>query len=475
MVTPILDHLPFEYDDAGLLSIIQSAIRDYGRKLVVLDDDPTGVQTVHDIAVLTRWSTEAIDRELQSPNSVFFILTNSRSQSSRDAVALNRSITNAVREASRITGTDVVLLSRSDSTLRGHFPEETDVLAAAVDSVDGVILCPAFIEGGRVTINGTHYVRDVDHLTPVAKTEFARDQAFGYRSSFLPDWVQEKSHGRIPSTGVMVISLADLREGGPDHITSLLQGVVGGQVVVIDALGYRDLEVAALGIIRAELLGKRFIYRCSASLVRVRAGLPERALLLPSELLGTTALDRGHIIGLVIVGSHVQRTTDQLERVLALATTLGVEVSVTDLLASDASRARTVAGAAATVDDAMRHGLTPVVYTSRAIISGPNELQLETGQRVSKALVDIVHHISERPSYVIAKGGITSSDIGTEGLGVERAVVVGQVSAGIPVWRLGPETRFPGLPYVVFPGNVGDDDTLADLVANLTNGDDPEE
>jgi len=462
---PNLDRLPPEYRDAGLLAEIQRTIRDDGRKLVVLDDDPTGVQTVHDVAVLTRWSPEAIARELRSSAPAFFILTNSRSLPAREAAALNRSIAEAIGEAADRANVGYVLVSRGDSTLRGHFPQETDALATALGAIDGVVLCPAFIEGGRVTIEGIHYLREGERLIPVAETEFARDQVFGYRSSSLPDWVEEKTGGRMAASDVNIITLADLRAGGPDRVGSLLAGVTGGQVIAFDAVSYHDLEVAALGILRAEMRGKRFIYRCGASLVRVRAGIAERPLLSRTELLGQDA--SGSARGLVIVGSHVHRTTEQLAHVLALPMVAGVEVSVADVLDSDRSRARAVASAGASVDDALRRGLTPVVSTSRAVVSDAGGRHLETGKRVSAALVEIVRRLSERPGYIIAKGGITSSDVGTAGLGVERAMVIGQAGAGIPVWRLGPETRFPGMPYIVFPGNVGEAATLASLVIEL--------
>jgi len=92
---------------------------------------------------------------------------------------------------------------------------------------------------------------------------------------------------------------------------------------------------------------------------------------------------------------------------------------------------------------------------------------LDIGRRVSDALIAIVQGLAVTPRYLIAKGGITSSDTATHGLGVRRAVVLGQAIPGVPVWQLGAESKYPGLGYVVFPGNVGADTALADLVARL--------
>lgn len=460
-----LDTLPPDYPDAELLDQIRQAARASTRKLVVLDDDPTGVQTVHDTTVLTRWPPEAIERAFRSPDPLFFILTNSRARSRNEAIDLNGSIARSVLEASRRSHQDFVFVSRSDSTLRGHFVEEIDVLGSTIGGVDGVIFCPAFIEGGRITIDGTHYVRDADGLTPVGETEFARDTTFGFRSSFLPDWVEERSGGRIPSSQVAVISLTEFREGGPDRVTTLLGQVTGGQVVVLDAVTYRDIEVASLGLVRSEAQGKRFLYRCGASLVRVRAGMPERPLLSRTELLGARADDRAR--GLVIVGSHVRRTTLQLEKLLTVPGTSGVELSVPDLLASEASRRNAIDSARSTVDQALRAGRTPVLFTSRKVVTTIDQPALEIGKRISDSLIEITRSVTEAPHFIVVKGGITSSDIGTEALGVQRAVVIGQARAGVPVWRLGPETPLEGVPYVIFPGNVGEPDTLANLVAEL--------
>ena len=68
------------------------------------------------------------------------------------------------------------------------------------------------------------------------------------------------------------------------------------------------------------------------------------------------------------------------------------------------------------------------------------------------------------------KGGITSSDVGTKALAVKKARVLGQIQPGIPVWQTGAESRFPGTPYVIFPGNVGEDGTLKAAAEVLLGG-----
>lgn len=460
----LLETLPPEYP-GDLEQQVRDAVAASGRKVVALDDDPTGVQTVHDTAVLARWSVADLAGELRQPNPVFFILTNSRSLPTAEAVALNAEIVGNLAEAGRETGVAFAVASRSDSTLRGHFPAETDAVTEAIGGVDGVIVCPAFFEGGRYTIDDVHYVRDGDRLVPAAETEFARDATFGYTHSNLREWVEEKTGGRVRAGDVVSLPLSEIRTGGPDRITEILLSVEGGRPVVVNAAAYTDLSVVALGLLQAEQAGKRFVYRTGASFVRARVGMPARPLLTRSELLGANAPP--YLPGLVVVGSHVRRSGEQLAHLLALPQTRGIEVSVPNLLESDAAQQREVEAALGETEAALRSGITPVVYTSRKVELASGGDQLAVSRTVSAALVAIAGGVEGRPGFVVGKGGITSSDVGTQALGARRALVLGQIRPGVPVWRLGPETRFPGLPYVVFPGNVGGPETLADVVAEL--------
>ncbi|MDP9363593.1 MAG: hypothetical protein M3Q10_05100 [Chloroflexota bacterium] len=459
-----LDTLPPEYP-GDLAAEVRAAVAASGRKLVALDDDPTGVQTVHDTAVLARWDAATLAEELRDPHPVCFVLTNSRSVPEADAIGLNGEIAVNLREAARVIGVTFALASRSDSTLRGHFPAETDALADALGGVDGTLLVPAFFEGGRYTIGDVHWVREGDGLVPAAETEFARDATFGYRHSDLREWVEEKTGGRIPAAAVASISLEDVRVGGPDRVAEILSGVDAGRPVVVNATSYRDLDVVVLGLLRAEAAGKRFLYRTGASFVRARAGLAERPLLSRADLLN--AASPSPLPGLVVVGSHVRRTAEQLTALLALPGVAQVELRVPRVVDSS-TRLEEIEAARRAASVALNRGVTPVVATSRELFRAPDPLaQLETSRAVSSALVEVVSGVEGRPGWVVGKGGITSSDVGTVALGARRAVVLGQVRPGIPVWRLGPETRFPGLPYVVFPGNVGTPDTLAEVVALL--------
>ena len=455
----------------GVLEEIRRRVEDEGRRVAVLDDDPTGTQTVHGVPVLTTWLVEDLRWALEQPSPTFYVLTNSRSLPEDEATAMNREISSNLAAASGMTGTDFVVTSRGDSTLRGHFPAETDALADAISEgpgggIDGVILCPCYLEAGRLTADDTHWVRQGESLVPAGETEFARDASFGYAASDLRLWVEEKTAGRVSASEVVSVGLGDIREGGPSRVAEILGGVSGSLPVVANAASYADLEVFVLGLLDAEEAGKRFIYRTGPSFVRVRGGIPEKGPLEPEELYRRRPR-RGY--GLVLVGSHVALTTRQLEEALKLEGVRPVEISVPRLL-EEAGREEELERVVREVNSGLA-GSEVVVYTSREVVGGgPGRTGFEVGRAVSDALVEVMRRVdSEAPlAFVVAKGGITSSDVGTRGLGVRRAEVAGQMLPGIvSVWMLPEESAFPGLPYVIFAGNVGGPDSLARVIQIL--------
>ena len=448
--------LPPIWPDELFESIRRATIASH-HTLVVLDDDPTGTQTVYDVPVITRWDPATLQAELSHALPCFFILTNSRSLTGEAARALNLELARNLREASAATGRAFTLVSRSDSTLRGHYPVETDALAAVCGPFDATILVPYFEAGGRYTLGDIHYVAEDDTLTPAAYTPFARDSAFGYRSSDLRAWIEEKTAGRIPASTVHTISIELIRTGGPTAVTAALIALPKGSVCVVNACAPRDAEVFASASLAAEQMGKKFLYRTAASFVSARLGLAPRPVLTAREL-ATNA----HSGGLVMVGSYVPKTTAQLERLLALPyAPLAVPLDVASLL-DPARRSGALIEAREKISAALAAGDDVVVFTSRELVTSSDPAaSLEIGRQVSEALVTILRSLTLAPRFLIAKGGVTSSDLATRGLGVVRAQVLGQILPGVPVWELGRETRFAGLTYVVFPGNVGDADALA--------------
>ena len=456
------------------LGKIRERVVEGGGRVIVLDDDPTGTQTVHDVPVLTAWSYSELRWALEQPNPVVYVLTNSRSLDEPDAAALNLTIGRRLRRAASDSDARFVVVSRSDSTLRGHYPAETNTLEKELGvDFDGVIVCPCFFEAGRVTLDDAQWVRQGEELVPAALTEFATDPTFGYSSSNLARWIEEKTGGRIPAEGMLRVGITDIREGGPERIAALLQDAGDAQPIVVNAAEYADLEVFVLGLLEAEAAGKSFLYRAGPSFVRVRGGIPERPPLEARDLYHGNA-GGGH--GLVLVGSHVQQTTRQLRAAMKLDGLRTVELSVTRMLdpeirAGELDRVVRLVNEMLSEDDV-------VVYTSREVVGASGDLSgLEVGRAVSSTLVEVIRRVDRglELGFVVAKGGITSSDVVTKGLGVRRAEVAGQMLQGIvSAWILPEDSDYPGLPYVVFPGNVGDEDALAKVIQKLRAGPDRE-
>jgi len=418
--------------------------------------------------VVTDWRVDTIRAALADGEPALYILTNSRSLTLPEAQALNREVATNLVEAAWLERRPITVVSRSDSTLRGHYPGEVSALGEALIEealypIDGVCIIPFFPEGGRYTAQDVHWVLDGDRLVPAAQTPYARDSVFGYSHSHLPSWVEEKTVGRVPAAYVTSVTLDHLREGGPDQVQEILMGIEESGVVIVNALDYRDLEVFVLGSMQAERAGKRFLYRTAASFVKVAAGIQDKPLLTREELIQ----DGNESGGLIVFGSHVPKSTSQLEALWAVEGVEAVELSVRELL-QDGGRETTIERMKSVVNSSIKEGLDTVIYTSRELVLGlDNESTLNVGKRVSSALVEVIRGVEIQPKFVIAKGGITSSDVATKGLNICAARVLGQVYPGVPVWTMGQESRWPGLSYVVFPGNVGEEDTVAEIVRML--------
>lgn len=449
--------------------------------LVALDDDPTGTQTCHDVAVLTVWDVATLTDQFvrsntkTSPYYGFFILTNSRALHPEPARALIQDICRNLQAASHATGRPFEVVLRGDSTLRGHFPLEPEAVESVLGAADAWVLCPFFLQGGRYTIGDVHYVADTEtnQLVPAAATPFANDATFGYRSSNLREYAVEKGKGAIRPEDVTSISLETIRVGGVPAIYEQLRNLPSGKrtVIAINAAAEEDVDAVVLALMQAaSQAGKKFLFRTGAAFVSARLGiapiepLPFSALAAP----GATPSASTPPGGLIIAGSYVPKTTAQLSVLTSrsgdrLST---VVLSVNELLASPASSAAAVAAAVATAERDIARGQDVLVMTSRDLVVGTNEAaSLDIGATVARALVDFLTTLAVQPRYVIAKGGITSSDMATKALRFRRALVVGQAAPGVPLWRCDePTSKWPGLPYVVFPGNVGSNETLFDVV-----------
>jgi uncharacterized protein YgbK (DUF1537 family) len=463
-------------------------------KVVVVDDDPTGSQTLHSCPLLLRWDQTSLRRGLAHASPFLFILANTRALAPLAAAERLRAICRALRpalaEAQAAGQLDQwLLVSRGDSTLRGHFPIDVEVLAAELGPFDATLLVPAFLPGGRTTREGVHLL----HGEPVHTTAFARDGLFGYRSSYLPDWVAEKSAGRLPAAAVQRIALAELdaaatdRAGvGAQRLGRRLAGFEGNVCVAVDA--ERPQQLAALGTVVRELTApaaaerwgrpRRFLFQSAASLLN---GLVELgpAPLDPEGLAGLRRRDpAGHPLpGLVLVGSHVPLADAQLQRLLAEPGCVGLELPV-------ASLARVLEGPVPgellgslerqwgeQLEGLLATGRTPVLFTSRGELACRHaEERRRLGQELAGLMGRLAARLAPRLGYLISKGGITSHTLLADGLGLEWVELRGQLLPGLSLVRVPEPSPEAGLPVVTFPGNLGDGESLTQTWALLEGG-----
>lgn len=455
----------------AIRQLFETTYASFNTRVMVLDDDPTGVQTVHDITVVTAWDVETLRSRFESGEKLFFVLTNSRSFSQEKTIQVHAEIARNAYQAARLAGVELMIISRGDSTLRGHYPLETQVLRdtlvqEGMPAFSGEVLCPFFKEGGRFTIGGVHYVREGEQLTPAAQTEFAKDKTFGYGHSCLAAYIREKSGDQVPPEQIVTITLKELRSLDLDAIEQRLLGVQGYHYIAADAIEEADVQALAIVLMRLMARGRHYLIRSAAAVPKVFGNVADRPLLSREEMISADTA----VGGLVLVGSHVKKTTDQLNCLRESAVPMtSIEFRVDGWQTPgglEAETRRTVALA----EEAMREGRTAVVYTSRQLVlpkdASPEEL-LAISVRISEAVTNVVGTLSFRPRFLIAKGGITSSDVGTKALRVKQARVLGQAQPGIPVWQTGEESLFPGLSYIIFPGNVGSVSTLRTIVESL--------
>ncbi|MEA5531623.1 four-carbon acid sugar kinase family protein [Dolichospermum sp. UHCC 0684] len=432
-------------------------------KIIVLDDDPTGSQTVHSCLLLMRWDVETLRLGLKDDAPIFFILTNTRSLTPEAAAFVTREVCHNLKlalAAEKIE--DFLVVSRSDSTLRGHYPIETDVIAEELGPFDAHFLVPAFFEGGRITRDSIHYLIIDGVPTPVHETEFARDSVFGYNYSYLPKYVEEKTKGRIKEGTVTRFLLADIRAGSLESLLQLENNHCG----VVDGEHQDDLNIFAVDVLTAASRGKRFLFRSAASILTALAALPPQPI--AAESMAKYVRDGKP--GAIIVGSHVKKTTQQLESLLQVEGTVGIEVNVGRLIDGGVNEsAKLLTEILENVKVVHNAGKTPVIYTSRQELAFKDvKTRLDFGSTVSALLMDIVQGLPSDLGFLISKGGITSNDVLSTGLALTSARLLGQILAGCSmVITPSDHPLFPNLPVVLFPGNVGNADALGTVYQRL--------
>ncbi len=424
-------------------------------KIIVIDDDPTGSQTVHSCLLMMEWDQETLRRGLQDQIPIFFILSNTRALPPHQAEQVVVDICRNLKEALVAEGIEhYLVVSRSDSTLRGHYPLETDVINRELGPFDGHFLVPAFFEGGRFTKDSVHYLKVDGELVPVAKTEFAQDSVFGYSHSYLPDYVTEKTEGKIAANQVERITLDDLKNSNSEALIKRLESFTDNQCVVVDGESQADFDHLAESLLTASNQGKHFLLRSAASILTSLANLGPQPVA-PEAMASYKPTDQP---GIILVGSHVQKTTEQLAELLKDSTVQGIEIPVQQLRDQPGTGAEIIANSLKQINQIRAVGKTPVIYTSRGELSFDSvQSRLDFGVKLSLLLMEIVQQLPQDIGFLISKGGITSNDVLSVGLGLTSVRLLGQIIPGCSLVRTDQDhPRFPALPVVLFPGNVGD-------------------
>ncbi|WP_336298564.1 nucleotide-binding domain containing protein [Staphylococcus auricularis] len=166
--------------------------------------------------------------------------------------------------------------------------------------------------------------------------------------------------------------------------------------------------------------------------------------------------------GVIIVGSHVKKSSSQLSHLIEHADIQPIEFDVKQVTKTTLDTY--IQQVKQQVEQHISNGEDVVVYTSRDVIKTDDlKHNLNISTQISNSLVRIIKLLTIRPNFIIAKGGITSSDVATKGLNIKKAEVIGQITKGVPVWLTGDEVKYDHMPYVIFPGNVGEVETLTEV------------
>ncbi|HTT95354.1 MAG TPA: four-carbon acid sugar kinase family protein [Solirubrobacterales bacterium] len=422
--------------------------------LIVLDDDPTGAQSEVGVPVALTWEPQVLARIAATGPRAVHLLTNCRALAAPAAEVVTREAAGAAVGA--FPGAPIFL--RGDSTLRAHLLPEYRGLrdAAFAGREPTLVLVPALPGAGRVTEGGVHYLRCPGERVPVAATEYARDRDFGYLSSRLLAWAEERSGGAFDASRGRELRLAELREGGPDAVAAALgelAEVDGAAALALDSVSVADLELVAAGLRRAFAAGAEAIVRCAPALVGAFAGTRAEGAVEPPAVDGPV---------LVLCGSHVPTSSRQLERLLARHPASAVWVRPARL--AGAGREAEVAAAIDAAAARLRGDGLAVVATERDVYAAGDSLA--AGAAIATGLAAILAGLRDRVGLVVSKGGITSAVNVREGLAADLAEVRGPLRDGISLWSIDTPER-SALPFVVFPGNVGGEDDLAELVDQI--------
>tara|TARA_Y100001978_G_scaffold193035_1_gene198730 strand:+ start:3195 stop:4544 length:1350 start_codon:yes stop_codon:yes gene_type:complete len=445
-------------------------------KIIVIDDDPTGSQTVHDCLLLLKWDYKTLMKGINSNSKILFILANTRSLSPNNlkirleeiCLTLKKVISNSYNQQ------DYVLITRGDSTLRGHNFLEPYYINEFIGPFDATFYIPAFLEGNRITINGNHFVNNI----PAHETIFAQDRVFGYETNNIKNILYKQSDSKINMENIHNLTLSELnilQMNENNKVFNFLENLEKNVKVIVDTHDYHELNKFA-SVIKTLIHKKKFLFRTAASFVKAISGINanNKDNLYYSNLRRKDKNNK-FMQGFIVVGSHIDLSTKQLNRLLEIKSCKAIELNVFELYKIfSANKNDKFATFKNNLLDQIRNFLrqtyTPILFTSREVITFEtyNE-QIKFNDYISLFISQLVSHIQFEIGYLISKGGITTNTILSNAFNVDAVYLEGQIDSGISLVTVQPNHLDVKIPVVTFPGNIGDDNTLVKVWKVLEN------
>jgi len=438
-------------------------------KFVVIDDDPTGSQTVHDCLLLLKWDCSTLAKGFESKSNLFFILANTRSLSENDAKLTLEEICKNLKTVIALQAheEEIIFISRGDSTLRGHNFLEPSALNSYLGPFDATFHIPAFIEGKRLTINGSHFV----DKTPIDQTIFARDEIFGFETSNVKNLLFQKSKSQIKIEDIQNLLLPHieiLNDEENNIVFKKLKNLNNNQHVIVDIENYSQLKKFSL-VIKKLARQKKFLFRTAASFI---SSISEKKSVTQSKKfvsnLRIRNKEKSFLPGLIIGGSYVKLSTMQLNNLLEIRNCNPIELDVFEFFkisSSDNNKKQMNLFKNKFLKEirfSFEKGKTPVLFTSRKFMPLDSSELFNFYNSLACFIAELVADLKYEIGYLISKGGITTNMILSNGLNADYVYLEGQILTGISVVTCNLKND-KKLPIVTHPGNIGTKDSLVNI------------
>jgi uncharacterized protein YgbK (DUF1537 family) len=438
-------------------------------KFVVIDDDPTGSQTVQDCLLILKWDCATLVKAFESQSNLFFILANTRSLSESGAKLTIEEICKNLKAVIDYQAyeEEIIIISRGDSTLRGHNFLEPSVLNSCLGPFDATFHIPAFIEGKRLTINGSHFV----DKTPIDQTIFAKDKIFGYETSNVKNLLFQKSKSQINFEDIQNLFLSDIKMLNDEKnnvVFQKLKNLKNNKHVIVDVENYAQLRKFSL-VIKKLTKQKKFLFRTAASFI---SSISEKKSIPRAEIffsnLRIINKEKNFLPGLIIVGSYVELSTIQLNNLLDISQCYSIELDVFEffnITSSENNQKRKNLFKNKFLKEirfSFQEGKTPVLFTSRKFMSLDYSEQFNFYNSLACFIAELVADLKYEIGYLISKGGITTNVILSNGLNADYVYLEGQIFTGISVVTHNLKNG-KKLAIVTHPGNIGTKDSLVNI------------